>query len=110
MTMTQPTRSFTIGAALAINGVPPQLGSRAAEHPCEGVKFHSPTPLTTRAYTHHGRTVAWLCPTCTANLECFLHLSHANPDGLPWEMLREFGNQIRAYGQRILADDARRRH
>lgn len=88
-------RSTLIDGLLADHGTP--FGSRASEHPCEGTKFHSPTPLTTQAVMMGDREV-YLCPTCTANIAVYVHLSQIAPDKITWPVKREFGNQIRALG------------
>lgn len=93
-------RSQTIDAVMGVHGTPPAWSSRAAEHPCEGAKFHSPSPLVTRLHDVLG---VWLCPTCEANLECFVHLATRSP--LDWPVLREFGNTIRALGQKLLNEE-----
>lgn len=88
-------RSTLIDGLLTEVGTP--FGSRASEHPCEGSKFHSPTPLTTQAVTMGDREV-YLCPTCAANMAVYVHLSQVAPEQLTWPIKREFGNSIRALG------------
>jgi len=102
MTSANRARSVLIDAALAVHGTPSAWDARASVHPCEGAKFHSPSPLITRKFvdTRVGPEV-WLCPTCTVNLECFLYLAEAEPK-MDWSHLREFGNTIRELGQRAL--------
>ena len=91
------TRSITIDRLL-VEYAPP-YGDRSAQHPCQGARFHSPTPLTTSMLAlPTGRQVS-LCPTCSANLGMFIHLAHVAPEKLTWPVLREFGNTIRAMGQ-----------
>lgn len=67
---------------------------------CEGAKFHSPRPLTTLPIVV-GTRVIQLCGTCRDNLTLFLHLWDAN-DGLPWNVLREFGNQLRIIAMLVI--------
>jgi hypothetical protein len=102
------TVSHAIDAALEAHGVPNQDYVRAAEHPCEGAKFHSPRPLVTRLNrwlaARQDEIAVFLCPTCEANLAVLLHLLRASDSPpLDWTVLREFGNQLRALGQRIEA-------
>lgn len=97
--------AFAIDTALAVHGIPGKDGVlrfRANERPCEGAKFHSPRPLVTEL-VKYGNVEAVLCHTCQANLETFLHLSKSE-GGLSWAQLREFGNQLRALGKRVLAE------
>jgi hypothetical protein len=104
------TVSHAIDAALETHGVPDGDFERAAEHPCEGAKFHSPRPLVTRLNRWlKGRAdeiSVYLCPTCEANLTVLLHLMRSGITPLDWTVLREFGNQLRALGQRIEAMSA----
>lgn len=100
------TVSHEIDAALEEFGVPSGGFERAAEHPCEGAKFHSPRPLVTRRRvypTTDGDSEIYLCATCEANLQVLLHLLESSERPLDWTLLREFGNQLRALGQRIVA-------
>lgn len=94
-------RSVTIDQLLAEHGPPDSWHSRAGAHPCEGAKFHSPSPLLTKQHDELG---VWLCPTCESNLACFVHLAGAQT--LDWPIAREFGNTIRAMGQKIIAKEA----
>lgn len=96
-------RSEHIDALLAEQGTPDGWSKRASVHPCVGARFHSPSPLVTRR--HEELSDVWLCPTCTENLACFVHLARAGVS-LDWPVLREFGNLIRALGQRILSQEA----
>lgn len=98
--MTKP-RSTLIDGLLTEYGPPDPLRARVAEHPCEGAKFHSPTPLTTRSFTDRGLSV-WLCPTCTDKLEIFLHLHDTDAHALTFDVMREFGNAIRLLGQKAV--------
>lgn len=91
-----------LDALLAEYGTPVDGQERAALHPCQGTKFHSPVPLTTRQFADPACT-AWLCPTCTSKLEIFIHIYDTDPAALSWDVMREFGNQIRIFGQAIVA-------
>lgn len=95
---------------------------RDAQHPCEGAKFHSPTPLVTRRAdlapwveppepgddSRH----AWVCGTCADNLAMIQQLLIARNGEVPWPVLRCFGNGVRklamrgwlAYGDRLSND------
>lgn len=100
--MTVPKqRSELIDALLAEHGTPTGDG-RAAIHPCEGTKFHSPSPLTTICYEAYPGKQVWLCPTCLSKLQCFLFLHGSDPAAMTWDVMREFGNQIRLFGQEII--------
>lgn len=96
-------RGALIDDLLAQYGTPNAWQQRVTAHPCEGTKFHSPTPLTTSFFDECS---AWLCPTCTSKLEIFVHLHEQDPASLSWDVLREFGNQIRIFGQGIIATRA----
>lgn len=104
MTTSTRSRSVLIDAALAAHGTPMIYDERASVHPCQGAKFHSPSPLITRRYCETGMDLGelWLCPTCTKNLVCFLHLFNSELQ-MDWPLLREFGNSIRELGMRIVA-------
>lgn len=91
-------RSQAIDAVLAVHGTPDPWAARASDHPCQGAKFHSPSPLVTHM---HDELDVWLCPTCKANLDCFVYLAEREP--MEWPVLREFGNRIRALGQQLLS-------
>lgn len=83
----------------------------ADDMPCEGAKFHSPTPM----FVHHVNLVserwsvdaarlrpdrAWLCGTCRDNLVMLQQLLAATQGDLDWEVRREFGNDLRALALR----------
>lgn len=82
------------------------------DEPCEGSKFHSPTPLVTYPYDLAAPDLAppekgkpkdpvRLCGVCRGNLGVFLMLTDSGD--LEWEVQRQFGNRIRALGQRVIA-------
>jgi hypothetical protein len=96
-------RGELIDELLTQYGPPNGWQARVTVRPCEGTKFHSPTPLTTSLFDECS---AWLCPTCTSKLEIFLHLHEQDPACLTWDVMREFGNQIRLFGQGIVAERA----
>lgn len=92
-----------IRGAIEASSISANLGGRgrfAYEHECEGAKFHSPTPLVVEEVILGDGTKVWLCPTCTANLDVFEALCEANDGELPWPVRREFGNTLRALGER----------
>lgn len=84
------------------------------EAPCEGARFHSPRPLTTRTvrlvpedWYDEPSVTYWadapqvnLCGTCEANLSILLQMLHAVEGDLDWPIRREFGNEIRALAYR----------
>jgi hypothetical protein len=83
-------------AALAKTDTSVLIGVLATEgRQCEGAKFHSPNPLLLSEVEVRG-TVVLLCGTCLANLRVLQHLLVKNDGDLPWPVLRDFGNQIRA--------------
>jgi hypothetical protein len=100
-------RAELIDGLLAEYGPPTAWHSRASQRPCQGTKFHSPVPFTTSRFDDPALDDVWLCPTCASKLEVFLHLYDADPASLNWDVLREFGNQIRLYGQKIITDRER---
>jgi hypothetical protein len=103
--MSRPTAT-AINAALAEHGVPDTDGRvrfRATDRPCEGAAFHSPTVLLTEL-VHFGSVEAVLCGTCRDNLRTFLYLARQQRR-LDWPLLREFGNQLRAVGRAVLAQN-----
>jgi hypothetical protein len=89
------------------------------EHPCEGSRHHSPTPLRTYPVylsqvvssavagdatdTQGGEDQVWLCSTCEDNLQVFCTFLHSTNGALVWDVKREFGNIIRDLGQRAWA-------
>jgi len=99
--MTKP-RGELVDALLAEIGPPNGWQVRASVHPCQGTKFHSPVPLTTKQFDDPALTDVWLCPTCTSKLEIFIHIYDTDPVSLTWDVMREFGNQIRILGQKIV--------
>lgn len=86
----------------------------ADDMPCEGARFHSPTPL----FTEFTRLVpeawlvgyginpsvlpqtAWLCGTCRDNLAILQQIYLASNGDVPWAVRREFGNDLRALASR----------
>lgn len=89
-----------IEQALDAHGLPDPLTQRSSARPCQGAKFHSPRPLTTRHWRFGDDLDVYLCPTCEANLDILMHLNE-QVQSLSWPVLREFGNQIRALGKQI---------
>lgn len=75
---------------------------------CEGAMYHTPRPLvlmhvllipTDWLGDLNGEKV-WLCGTCRENLEVYQALLWRYDGELPWPLKREFGNMIRALGDR----------
>lgn len=78
---------------------------------CEGSRFHSPTPMVTKmvrlipdawspmASAQHSPRV-YLCGTCADNLTVLQQIIAAHRGQVPWKVRREFGNTIRALGER----------
>ena len=68
---------------------------------CVGAKFHSPHPLVVEYVGVIGlEEHIPLCGTCSDNLRVFLSLMTASEGSLPWEVRREFGNRLRAWGMK----------
>ena len=72
---------------------------RQAVMECEGSKHHSPTPLVTTLVLV-GEEQVPLCPTCSFNFRVYYDLMIASNGSLSWKVRREFGNLIRALGDR----------
>lgn len=99
--------SQVVNEAIERYGIPDEtLMSPAVVNPCQGAKFHSPRPLVTQVYVEDPdldlECAIWLCPTCYENLRVLLHLAGSSSDPLEWTILREFGNQLRALGLKII--------
>lgn len=78
-------------------------GVPAIEQVCAGAKYHTPAPLLLRRYKI-GRETIWLCGTCQDRLAVLLHLYRLHDGKVPWPLRREFGNLIRAIGERAYKD------
>lgn len=78
---------------------------------CEGAKFHSPTPMFTHdvplipaewdaaiSAMHSPR--AYLCGVCRDKLLILQQILAAHDGKVPWEVRREFGNEVRALALR----------
>lgn len=75
---------------------------------CEGSRFHSPTPMFVLSERfipfvwnrsisdQHREERVWLCGTCQDNLRILQQIWWECRGDVPWEVRREFGNQIRA--------------
>lgn len=63
--------------------------------PCEGAKFHSPTPLLVHDVELPDGGTAKLCGSCRDNLAVLLALLADDP-ALAWNVRREFGNKLRS--------------
>lgn len=94
------SKSQLIDEALAGEKLPAEF-ARASDHPCEGSRFHSPTPLVTSEVGLEGARTVWLCGTCENNLGVFVLLAESAKAPLPWPLLRGFGNQIRILGRAL---------
>lgn len=84
--------------------------------PCEGSKFHSPTPILVRPHdlayevqrmidwpplaTTPEQDVVYLCSTCSDNLTVYLSVLYAYDGATPQSVRRDFGNIIRSLGDR----------
>lgn len=67
---------------------------------CEAALYHSPNPLVVFRVELGDGSRAWLCGTCRANLEVFRHMRATYDEQMPWPLRREFGNRLRALGER----------
>ena len=74
-------------------------GPKTWTRPCQGSKFHSPTPLLTQRIKV-GPTEVHLCGVCQDNLQVFVALMKATDGDLDWVVRREFGNMLRALGMK----------
>lgn|SRR4051794_36286744 len=82
---------------------PKELGAStfADKGGCEGARFHSPTPLVLYE-VKVGKRKVLLCGACRDNLAVLSNLHNIHDGALPWNVRREFGNQIRAlHGEMI---------
>lgn len=98
------------------------IGVLTERQECQGSVFHSPRPLIVRCYwigefegegpyllpndeeTQIDRPCVWLCGVCSHNLQVFLLLMRKTKGAMGWLARREFGNQIRALGQKAWED------
>ena len=82
-------------------------------NPCEGSKFHTPTPMFVDAVplvplswcpslSLQNETV-WLCGVCRDNLSILQQIWISLDGDVPWLVRREFGNAIRALAQQAWA-------
>lgn len=104
--MTVPAK---IGELLAQTDVSTLPGTLNTEDLCEGARFHSPNPLLVVEVTivdpswpgvvTLGDRV-WLCRNCADNLRVYQRLLGQFSGNLEWPVRREFGNMIRAIGDR----------
>jgi len=67
---------------------------------CQGSRHHSPTPLLLHEVTLPGGRTVMLCGICEDNLAVLVHLMDSSETALPWPLLREFGNEIRALAKK----------
>ena len=83
---------------------------------CQGSRHHSPTPLVARPHIPSqvlGSGLVddetWLlCGTCWDNLCVYLSVLTAYNGGAPLQVRRDFGNGVRAIGDRVWADHLKR--
>ena len=83
--------------------------------PCEGSKFHSPRPLLVRPYDLAGDDVPLaecdkvnLCGICEDNLALYLGILAAYEGETPCSVRKDFGNIIRALGDRAWSHHLKR--
>lgn len=76
-------------------------------HQCQGAKYHSPSPLVVHRVSLvdkpvQSRSEHWvfLCGTCRDNLHVFQSILRMKDGDVPWPVRREFGNLVRALGER----------
>lgn len=88
---------------LALSRVEASVGQE-----CDGAMFHTPRPLFLTQVPlvpidwlglRNGEEV-WLCGTCQDNLAVYQALLWEHDGEVPWVLRREFGNMIRALGDR----------
>jgi hypothetical protein len=92
------TVPFPRAIALALRDIDPSTlpGRPATDEPCEGAKFHSPTPLILHdVHLSNGRVVS-LCGCCRDNADVLAALLAQFAQDLEWPVRREFGNKLRA--------------
>lgn len=74
---------------------------------CVGAKYHSPTPLVVHEVPLNPADpeseVVTLCGSCRDNLAIHQYLLERSDGELPWAVRREFGNLIRATGEKAWA-------
>lgn len=104
--MTIPAKVGELLAQGDVSILPGKLN--VEEEGCEGAKFHSPNPLLVTEVPlmsplwpgSSGELKVWLCGTCADNLRVYQHLLGQHEGQLEWPIRREFGNLIRALGDR----------
>lgn len=92
------TVPFPRAIAEALRDIDPSTlpGRPATDEPCEGAKFHSPTPLILHdVLLSNGRVVS-LCGCCRDNADVLAALIAKFAQDLEWTVRREFGNRLRA--------------
>lgn len=108
--MTIPAK---VGELLAQGDTSNLPGILNVDDGCEGAKFHSPNPLIVvdvpivdpswPGATTLGDSVR-LCNNCVDNLRVYQHLLGLTEGQLEWPVRREFGNLIRAIGDKGWAE------
>lgn len=71
-------------------------GIPTLELECAGAKFHSPKPLLVHRVELPNSHVVHLCGVCRDNLRLLWELQTVRQGQLPWNIRREFGNQLRS--------------
>lgn len=106
------SRIITVLARSAVQSLPTDLAWLQSGD-CEGSRHHSPSPLLIRPYNltaamdtvlgqcspTESETV-YLCSTCKDNLTVYLSVLYAYDGAPPLAVKRDFGNIIRALGDR----------
>lgn len=67
---------------------------------CQGARFHSPTPRLLHEVTLYDGEKVLVCGTCRDNYAVLAHVGDRWGWELPWELRREFGNDLRALALR----------
>lgn len=105
--MTIPAKVGELLAQGDVSTLPGKLNIE--EEGCEGAKFHSPNPLLVSEVPlvsplWPGVTtldpLVWLCGNCADNLRVYQLLLGQHAGQLEWPIRREFGNLIRALGDK----------
>jgi hypothetical protein len=100
--------------------IPDEMLAWVSGPPCDGSKFHSPTPLIVREYylsdvvftmkdnTSLHEDPVHLCATCSDNMDVYLSILYAYDGVMPTLSRRDFGNTIRDLGDRAWAHHLKR--
>ncbi len=105
--MTIPAKVGELLAQGDVSTLPGKLNIE--EDGCEGAKFHSPNPLLVTEVSLVSPLwprvatlgpLVWLCATCADNLRVYQHLLGQSEGKMEWPIRREFGNLVRALGDK----------